>query len=90
VSDKPKFTRERPKTVGELIQELQKFPVTARIMVCGSEDSLHDCGRPVMTLVMLNRNPDDKPHLGPHLEAGDGSTDKAVGAVVIADAGREF
>lgn len=90
MSDERKFTRERPKTVGELIEALQKFPATARVMVPGLDDSLHDCGAPVMTLVMLNRNPDDKPHLGPHRDAGDMSPDKAIGVVVLAEANREF
>lgn len=84
------FTRERPQTVGALIEALQKLPASARVMVPGAEDSLHDCGAPMMTLVILNRYPDDKPQLGPHKDASDMNVDRAVGVVVLAEANRAF
>jgi hypothetical protein len=90
VANERTFTRERPKTVGELIEALQKFPASARVMVPGLDDSLHDCGAPVMMLVMLNKNSDDKPAHGPHRDAGDMSPDKAIGVVFLPEATREF
>ncbi|MBY6242936.1 hypothetical protein [Methylosinus sp. Sm6] len=90
MAEERSFTRERPKTVGELIEALQKFPASARVMVPGAQDSLHDCGAPMMTLVMLNRYPDDTAALGPHKDASDMNVDKAVGVVLLAEANREF
>lgn len=84
------FTHEHPQTVGGLIEALQKLPASARVMVPGAEDSLHDCGSPMMILVILNRYLDVKPHLGPHKDASDTNVDKAVGVVVLAEANRVF
>ncbi|MBG0811386.1 hypothetical protein IY145_18715 [Methylosinus sp. H3A] len=90
MTEEKTFTRERPKTVGELIEALQKLPAAARVMVHGEEDSLYDCGSPMIELAMLNRYPDSKDHLGPHRLSSGMDADKAVGVVIIKDAIREF
>ena len=84
------FTREHPKTVGELIEALQKLPPAARVMLHGEEDSLYDCGAPMIELVMLNRYPDSKENLGPHRLSSGMDADKAIGVVIIKDPIREF
>lgn len=88
--DEKQFTREHPKTVGELIEALQKLPPAARVLIHGEDDSLYDCGSPMIELVMLNRYPDSKDHLGPHRLSSGMDADKAVGAVIIKDAIREY
>ncbi|WP_018265778.1 hypothetical protein [Methylosinus sp. LW4] len=90
MAEEPKFTRERPKTVGELIEALQKLPANARVLVHGEDDSLYDCGAPMIELVMLNRYPDSRDNLGPHRLSSGMDADKAVGVVIINDANREW
>ncbi|CAN2533291.1 hypothetical+protein [Methylocapsa aurea] len=90
MAEEKTFTRERPKTVGELIEDLQKLPSAARVMLHGDEDSLYDCSAPMIELVMMNRYPDSKEHLGPHRLSSGMDADKAVGVVIIKDPIREF
>lgn len=57
-------SRDRPKTVGELIADLQKFPPDLRVMVTGYEGGYHDAGTPELIKVKLNHY--DEWYYGPH------------------------
>ena len=56
--------RDNPKTVAELIAELQKYPPNMRVMGPGYEGGLHDIGGTVEVNVALNINTEW--YYGPH------------------------
>lgn len=58
------FSRDKPKTVAQLIDELRKYPPETRVMTDGYEGGLQDCRSPELLRVKLNVNDDwyDGPH----------------------------
>lgn len=60
------FTRNRPKTVAELIDELRRFPPDTRVVVSGYEGGVGDCWTPELISIRLNANDDELWFNGPH------------------------
>ncbi len=60
------FSRDKPKTVGELIEDLRKFDPRMRVMVRGYEGCLHDCDSPEICGARLNKKSDEQWFFGPH------------------------
>lgn len=56
--------RNKPKTVAELIAELQQYPQDMRVMCPGYEGGFHDCGGAITHNVALNIN--EEWYYGPH------------------------
>ena len=56
--------RNKPKTVAELIAELEQYPKTMRVMVNGYEGGFHDVGEATTINVALNINTEW--YYGPH------------------------
>jgi len=82
---KETFSREKPKTVAELIAELSKLDPNMRVMVRGYEEGLHDCDVPEIRAVRINANPDGDWFFGPHelLFDGQNRTEDSIDAVLI-------
>jgi hypothetical protein len=78
-----KVSREAPKTVAELIEELRKYPPDTRVMADGYEGGLCDCRSPELLRVKLNVNLDW--YKGPHENVTD---DHASGDADVIDAVR--
>ncbi|MFA7308178.1 MAG: hypothetical protein WC026_16070 [Hyphomicrobium sp.] len=82
---KETFSREKPKTVAELIAELSKLDPNMRVMVQGYESGLHDCDVPEIRTAEVNANPDEDWFFGPHNELFDGQkrTENSIDVVLI-------
>lgn len=73
--------RDRPKTVAQLITELQALNPNQRVMVRGYEGGYNDCPAPKQVMVELNQN--SEWYYGPHDDAEEPESPRAIQVAVL-------
>ncbi len=58
----------KPKTVGELIEELKQFPAELRVVVNGYEGGFHDCRSPKLRVITFDAQKGSS-IFGPHVDS---------------------